>query len=129
MGIVLYRNGNTHIEKGVPCELKVVRPELFNGKPEKGWFLTPGKINAWLTDDQEWITKNYQDHISKIKEVDNGLQKETKTKKTEEEINPVVRFDYDKMTNKEIRQHAKNAKIKDYSKARIQTLIDKLKAL
>lgn len=109
MGIVLYRKGNTHRVRDIDCELKVVKPEYFTGEPERGWFISPEEAYG---------------------EVENGVQEEIETedtKETEEEV--LTKPDYDKMSNKEIRSHAEKANIKNYKNARIQKLVEKLKAL
>ena len=61
MGIKLYRQGNTHTENGIACEIKVVNHDLFNGEPEKGWYLRPEEAYGMQRDEEETKEEDHQE--------------------------------------------------------------------
>lgn len=142
MGVVLYKRGKEHVIDGHHVDLKVVRTELFNGTPEKGWFISPKR--AYIDEiraetekkalsiaeanqariDAEF--KELEDVIEEVKE--DGLQEEIKTEEQAEAKTEKKVLDFKKMSNQKIRDLAKKANIEDWEKARIQTLKDKLRA-
>lgn len=61
MGIKVYRQGDTHIENGIACEIKVVNHDLFNGEPEKGWYLRPEEAYGMQRDEEETKEEDHQE--------------------------------------------------------------------
>lgn len=108
MSVVLYKKGDTHIIRGLSCDIKLVRPDRFNG-PEDGWFMSPEKAYEKPIEEKPFEHDPKEEIIETI--VD---------------IKPVA-LDYDKMSNPKIREHAKKAGIKNWKDARIKTLKDELK--
>lgn len=116
MGVALYRKGNTHNINGIDCEIKVVSSGIFNGTPDKGWFLSVVDINRPKMSKE--AEANADLHIKLAREaISNRNVKVIILKKAK-----VLKG------NAKIRNDAKEAGIKDFDTARIQTLKDKLRA-
>jgi hypothetical protein len=104
MGLVLYRNGNTHTVNGITCELKVVDSAAFTGTVEKGWFMSVDDINV----------------IEEIKEPVNEIVEVL------EPIEEPFKINIETLSNEKTRELSKLNKIKNFDKARISTLKGKL---
>lgn len=118
MSVILYRQGNTHKERGVDCEIKLVKPKNFNGQPDEGWFLSPEAaygVQEKKTDEekQKEIAENLKIHEQKAKE------KRIKSL--------LIDVDIDAVENKNLRILARKCSIDNWDDARFKTLREALK--
>ena len=105
MGVVFYREGNTHVVRGIVCEAMVLPHKLYRGKVPEGWYKKPEAING-LQEEEE--TEEEQERQEGIKLL----------------LTDVVIDDLD---NKELRIMARKCNIENWNDARFKTLRGKLK--
>jgi hypothetical protein len=108
MACRLYRQGTTHVVRGIPCELQKFEAHEVPVQLLNGWFTSPQAA-------YEEVTDGLQEEKEKHEEI---------TEK-EEVIETIV--DYDSLPTGELRLIAKDACIDNWKKARRQTLLNKLK--
>ena len=94
MAVSLYKQGTTHTIRGTLCEMGRFLPDEVNDQLKNGWFKSP--------------TDAY------------GLQVEEQPEAEEIQTEEVLNLDG--MSNKEIREAAKEAGIESWETTRIQTL-------
>lgn len=101
MSVIFYQKGTNELINGLLCNTQMVAPDSFDGEniPE-GWFLTPEEAHREITS------------VDTKAETHEDIEKAGETLKG----------------NAKIRNDAKEAGIKDWEKARIATLTNKLKA-
>ena len=123
MGVVLYREGNTHTVRGLRVEARVFDDQLFEPNLGAGWFLSPEDVYA---EPEEVIEAPEDEEQAEYKEeVEETIEEpeEAPELPTKEKIDT---NGSGKLSNKEIRAAAKSIGIDDYDSARIATLKEKL---
>lgn len=111
MSSVFYRKGIAHTINGFDCDILVIEANLFNGKLPKGWFFSPEEAHGLQ------------------KETNEENEKENETKENgEEDTEENVLLNLDTMSNRQIRELAKEKSLDNWDDARISTLKRKLKA-
>ena len=94
MAVLLYKQGTTHTIRGTLCEMGRFLPDEVHAQLENGWFKSPA--DAY------------------------DLQAEEEPEAKEIEAEPASSFDG--MSNKDIREAAKEAGIESWDTTRIKTL-------
>jgi 8-oxo-dGTP pyrophosphatase MutT (NUDIX family) len=105
MAVTLYKRGNTHTVRGVGCKLGKFPPDEIDSRLASGWFFSPEE--AWEAHEE----KPLDFKVLEIKEA-----KEVERAKADPALN------LDDMSNKEIREAAKEAGIESWDTTRIKTL-------
>ena len=109
MGVVLYREGNTHVNRGIKCEACVFPVDRMQANLNAGWVTDPRKLYE------------VNNAISEDEQVESQESSEASNQEEGNEIS-----DKKVLSSKEVREHAKLAGVENWDTARIKTLKDKL---